>query len=522
MEVIFDILFVYALLYTIYFVALAIRNLNDNKFKISKRYAQFEEKDNIAVIIYAHNNKVTLNNLINQLKSQDYPFESYSIYVILDNCIDGSETIFEHEPYIKVINVSGVGTIGKDEAVSRLLERLKSDNTIDSYLFLDGDRSVPTDFLSNVNASLAKNAVISGETLIDEQSLGPIDKIKAAYQKYHMNFIRQARTLFGLAAMADSGVFVIRKEIIDQFGPIDFKSINDELKYSLLLSKVKYPCSYDSNIQTYVDTTTYTFKKPSLSFRLDLFKNCFTQVFKSNPVFAEHTFSLLYPNIWLLMFIYALILSHSYTYRFMVDFKVVVFAFMMLTIGFVISLVNSKLKPIEIVRLCLYPIYSICHIFKNFPPVRMLRAKIMNPKNLNSDVEKMGIDIIVNVGENQQIPCKLEFISEYGLAKIRFIYKHRKFTTNNYVRMIDAISELQDKLAQYNFTMRICSSCKHFRLCQDGSKNMLKGFCDNQFPSINVDGEKPTLVWNTCSEFEAIEKKEKVKEETSTEATPAQ
>jgi len=140
----------------------------------------------------------------------------------------------------------------------------------------------------------------------------------------------------------------------------------------------------------------------------------------------------------------------------------------------------------------------------------------MNPQNLNSDVEKMGIDIIVNVGEKQQIPCKLEFISEYGLAKIRFIYKHRKFTTNNYARMIDAISELQDKLAQYKFVMRICSSCKHFKLCQDGSQNLLKGFCDNQFPSINVEGEKPTLVWNTCSEFEPainIEKKEEPTEQ---------
>ncbi len=503
MEIIFDILFIYAALYTVYFLTLALKNLNDKKFEISKRYAQYDEKDNIAIVVYAHNNKVTLSNLIKELKGQDYPFESYKIFVLLDNCIDGSETLFEHEPYIKVVNISGVGTIGKDQAVSMLLDKLKDDETIDSYLFIDADRSVPPDFLSSVNASLTKNAVISGETLIETRFLGPIDKIKAAYQKYHMNFIRRSRTLLGLAASADSGVFVIRKEIIDRVGAVDFKSINDELKYSLLLSKIKYPCSYDPNIQTYVDTTNYTFKKPSLSYRLDLFKNCFTQIFKSNPIFIEHTFSLLYPNFWLLILIYAIVLKHSYMYRFMVDFKVVVFMFMMLSIGFVISLVNSKLNIREIVRLFLYPYYSICHILKNLPPVRMVKTKIMNPKNVSSDVEKMGIDILVNIGKTQQIPCKLEFVSEYGLAKIRFIYKNKKFTTNSYVRMIDALQELQEKLAQDRFVMRICASCKHFRSCPDGTRNVLKGICDNQFPSINIEGEKPTLVWNTCSEFES-------------------
>ena len=505
MEIILDILFLYVLIYTIYFVALAIRNLNDNPFRISKRYAQYDEKDSIAVVIYAHNNKVTLANLIKELKSQDYPFDSFKMFVLLDNCIDGSETLFEHEPYIKVVNIRDVGTIGKDQAISMLLEKLKADQTIDSYLFIDGDRSVPTDFLSTVNAALSQHSVLSGETLMTTQALGPIDQIKAAYQKYHMNFIRQARTLFGLAASADSEVFIIKKDIVDRVGAVDFKNVNEELKYSLLLSKIKFPCSYNSNIQTYVDTTNYEFRKPRLSYRLNLFKNCFTQIFSSNPVYAEHTMSLLYPNIWLVMLIYAAVLKHSYAYRFMVDFKIVVFAFMMLSIGFIISLVNSKLSAKEIVQLCLYPIYSICHIIKNLPPVRIVKAKIMNPENKESDIEKMGLDVLVNVGEKQQIPCKLEFISEYGLAKIKFIYKNRKFTTNSHIRMIDALKELEDKLKEYKFIIRICSSCKHFHSCIDGSTNVLKGTCDNQFPSIDVTGDKPTLVWNTCSEFKPVE-----------------
>lgn len=520
MEIILDILFLYVLVYTIYFVALAVRNLNDKTFQISKRYAQYDEKDNIAVVIYAHNNKGTLANLVNELKSQDYPFDSFKIFVLLDNCIDGSDALFAHEPYIKVVNIKDVGTIGKDQAISMLLEKLKVDQTIDSYLFIDGDRSIPADFLSTVNAALSSHSVLSGETLMETQNLGPIDKIKAAYQKYHMNFIRQARTLFGLAATADSGVFIIKKDIVDRVGAVDFKNINEELKYSLLLSKIKFPCSYNSNIQTYVDTTNYEFRKPRLTYRLNLFKNCFTQIFSSNPVYIEHTMSLLYPNIWLVLLIYAAVLKHSYAFRFMVDFKIVVFAFLMLTIGFVISLINSKLKVNEIFQLCLYPIYSICHIIKNLPPVRIVKAKLMNVEDPESEVEKMGIDVIVNVGEKQQIPCKLEFISEYGLAKIKFIYKNRKFTTNSHIRMIDSLKELEEKLKDYNFVIRICSSCKHFHSCIDGTTNVLKGTCDNQFPSIDVSGDKPTLVWNTCSEFSPIEANPEIEQLANEEKIP--
>ena len=223
-------------------------------FKIEKRYSQYEEKDNIAVVIYARNNKITLENLIRELKMQDYPINNFRVFVILDNCSDNSEQLFANEAFVNLINITGVGTVGKDQAVSMLIERLSKDQTIDSYVFLDADRSIPANFLTTVNSALVNNSALSGETLIITDNLGPVDKIKAAYQKYHMNFMRKARSLFGLASSADSGVFIIKKDIVDEIGSVDFKDINTELKYSMLLSKIKCPCTYNPNIQTYVDT----------------------------------------------------------------------------------------------------------------------------------------------------------------------------------------------------------------------------------------------------------------------------
>lgn len=506
MELILDILYIYAAIYSLYFLALAFRNLNDKPFKIEKRYSQYEKKDNLAVVIYARNNRVTLENLIKELKMQDYPINNFRIFVILDNCTDGSEQLFLKEAFINVINIKDVGTVGKDQAVSMLIERLTKDDTIDSYVFIDADRSIPANFLTTVNSALVKNSALSGETLILTDNLGPVDKIKAAYQKYHMNFLRKARSLFGLAASADSGVFVIKKAIVDKIGSVDFKDINSELKYSLLLSKINCPCTYNPNIQTYVDTANYEFRKPRLSARLELFKNCFTEIFSGkNFVFAEHTFSLLNPNIWLVLLIYAAIMKHSYRYYFFVDFKIVLFSFLILLAGFGISLINSKLRFKEILLLCLYPIYSLCHIIKNLPPVRIIRNKIAQREELPEGTEKLVIDAFVMNSAGRELPCKLEFISESGLAKIKFMYKNRKFLTGRHLRMIDALQEIRQKLSDYGFVLKICSCCKYFTSNVDGSTNMLKGFCSSDYPSPSIKEPRPTLIWNSCTDFEPAE-----------------
>jgi hypothetical protein len=504
MEYILDILYIYAAAYTLYFLALALRSLNDKKFTAERYYAQYEDKDVFAIVVYAHNNKTSLASLVQEIKAQDYPADHVKVFVILDNCIDNSEELFVNESFIHVINIKEMGTVGKDKAVSVLLERLTRDQSIDSYIFIDGDRNIPDNFLSTVNAALVNHSVLSGETLMLTDTLGPVDKIKAAYQKYHMNFIRKSRSLFGLASQADSGVFIIKKDIVDKITTVDFKDINSELKYTLLLSKIGYPCYYNPNIQTFVDTVSYEFRKPKLSARLDLFKSCFTKIWSRNFVFAENTLSLLYPNCLLLLIIYFWLLKHSYNYWFMVDFKVVVFSFMLLIFGFGISLVKARLTKQETGLLFAYPLYSLCHVIKNLPPVRALAVKFQKREDVFSGVEKFTVDSIV-MSNSRQLPCKLEFISENGLAKVRFIFKRKKFTTLSHIRMIDALQELKTKLHEYGFILKICYCCTSFKSSKDGTMNMLKGTCHCDYPSPSFSEAKPTLIWNSCNKFESLQ-----------------
>lgn len=500
MELILNILFIYITIYSIYFLFLAIRNLSDRKFRIQQKYNNFSYKNNFCIMIYSHNNEATLENLVKQIKEQDYPLENFSTYVILDNCSDNSEKLFVNDNFVQVFNIKDQETIGKDQAISILLEKLSSMQNCNAYVFLDASRYVENDFLFSINSALMESPVISGSTTLVSNSLNLRKKIKVIFHKYYSNFLLKSRSLAGLATTIDSDILVMRQDIMEKIGCIDFQNINTELKYSLLLSKIGCKCTFNPNVKTYINVDDFDLRIPSLSTRINLFKNCFTQIWTKNFAFNEHVLSLLTPNVILLLVSYVYLLKYSFNYYFIVDFSVVLLSFAALILGFSISLLNSKLKSTEFPFLFLYPIYSLGHIFKNLPICRKIRNKITGKKTDELNTQKLTVDVTVTDGKNN-IPCKLELISENGLAKVKFMFKKKKFTTATHLRMVDAISELTTKLSDYGFVLKICQCCKHFAPNVDGSTNMVKGFCDFEFSNGYQNGQLPTLLWNSCRGF---------------------
>ena len=501
MEFILYIIYLYILIYTLYMFVLSVRNLKDKPFFFVFKFLRYDDiKNNFALIIYSHNHKECLQELIEQIKMQDYPLANFKVYAILDDCNDGSERLFEYDNFVHVMNIHDVGTLGKNKAIAMLLEEIKKDSSIDAYIFIDSIRKIEPDFLTLANAALRKADAITGEVHINRDNLDIVDKIKAVYKKYQANFFKQARSLLGLATQVDSGLFIIKKSALEDIKSINFKDVNSELEFSLLLSKSGHKCVYNPNIQSYILGQDCSFRKPRLTKRLNLLKNNFRNLKTINLTFVEHVCSLLNPNIWFIVAAYAILIGYSYNYPFIVKCNVVIFTAILMLAIFGISLVNAKLNAKEVFLLFLYPIYSICHIIKNFPPVRYLLKAI--GANTDKEVDKLVIDVLVQTKHGDR-SCKLEFIStENELSKIRFIYKNKKYTTSSHLRMIDALQQLKSKMEDYGLILKICSCCANFTSCADGSTNMLKGQCHNEFPSPLLNEPRPTLIWNSCSSFE--------------------
>ena len=501
MKYILFILYVYLIIYTLYMFVLACRNLKDKRITLEKKYSAYDSiKNNLAVVIYAHNNRSGLEELVNELKMQDYPLGNFKVYAVLDNCNDGSEVMFENDRFVHVLNIQDVGTLGKTQSISMLINSIKDDEDIDAYVFIDAIRRVDSDFLTLANVAINKSDAVTGEVNISRENLDIIDKIKAVYKKYIANFFKQARTLCGLATIVDSGLFVVRKDVVDNIGGIDFKDINSELEFSIELSKMGHKCVYNPNIQSYVYGQDISFKKPRLTRKFAIIKDNLKNLLTLNFAFIEHIFSLLNPNFWLITASYALIIWFASQYKFVVSLSSVIVSAAILGFVFILSLVNAKMSKKEVCLLFFHPVYSICHIIRNFPPVRYVLKKVWSGSD--RDIDKLTMDVAVLTKHGER-PCRLEFVStESGLAKIRFIYRNKKYTTDSHLGMIYALQQLKSKMNDYGLTLKICSCCAKFRSQVDGSANMLKGKCHNDYPSPLLSEPPTTLIWNTCNCFE--------------------
>ena len=72
MEFILYLVYLYVLVYSLYLLVLAVRNLKDKPFSIERKYSRYDDsKANFAVIIYSHNHKECLEEFVEELKMQD-------------------------------------------------------------------------------------------------------------------------------------------------------------------------------------------------------------------------------------------------------------------------------------------------------------------------------------------------------------------------------------------------------------------------------------------------------------------
>ena len=494
------ILYFYITCFTIYLAVLALQSLRRQKKVRDKYTAKYH---NMCVIVYSHNNKETLEQLVKLLKGQDYPASCYSVYVILDNCSDDSEVLLNSELNINVFNIKNMDTVGKTQAYSILIEKLSQVQGLDAFVFLDANYYVRHDFLTDVNFYLHKHSVLSTyvEPIITRK-LSFIEKIKFVYGKYITCFITEMRARTGLSNILNSNAFVIKKSVLDKIGYLEVGDINTELKYSLEISEKGERVHFTTDLRSYSDFENFFIKYPDMSTRFELF---WSYVKKFDFRFLNHTefiFSQVAPNWLLVLLIYSWLGYYTFNVNFSIDFKTIVSQAAILIITVFAGLLIAKIKNHEIGYLLLYPAYSLGRLIYNFPPfiwTRALFKKITTP----STVEKMLVDVWVSDGK-KDFPCKLELISTNGLSSVTFInMKGKKFTTkNNHLRITDALQELSAKLSEHGLSLKICQGCKYYQPNIDGSTNMIKGFCKYNFPDRVPGDILPTLLWNTCEKYE--------------------
>lgn len=495
-----EILYIYITIFAIYFVVYAAV-LSTPAKKIRDKYTP--KDSNICVVVYATGKSDTLENLVKQLKNQNYPKSSYTIYTILDKCENISEVTFQSDLNVNVVSINNIEPIGKSQAYSIIAEKLYEVPNLDAYVFLDSKNYVDSDFLMNVNYYLTKYDVFNPTLTYLPQDDEPDfwQNVKIIYSRFINKFISISRTRLGLTNILNTDSFVIRKSLLNRIAVFDFRNIVSELEYTLRLAKEGISVAVIDDLRVYDSIEKFDFRTPSLTKRLGImFSNLTKQ--PQTLISRELLLSQAAPN-WLMFtigFLFPLIHTHNFPAA--ISYSTVLITFVIFLIAFCVSLLKMQFYPKECLYLFAYPLLSLGRLAYNFPTCRGIR-NIFNKTTRKHSIEKMLTNVIITDG-TRDVQAQLELISDDGLAKVTFINPNgKKYTTkNNHLRMIDALRELSAKLKDYGMTLKICQNCKYFQTLVDGSTNMVKGTCNCEFDGRTPGDIIPTLVWNTCPKFE--------------------
>ena len=481
-------------------------------YQIQQKYFNHPYCNQLSIIIYTQNDEKNIVGLLDKLNKQDYLKSNYQVHIILDNCTDNSSNMLEFVGGAKIWRIGENETLGKDAAISWLLERLISFQNVNAYVFLDVNKQIDDNFLSNINSALFTGDVLVGSVQLYSNEETFAEKIKITYNKFNNRIINTGRRflLNGLAKCIDSDITIIKQEVLEKVKCIDFKDVDSELKYTTLLVKNRIIPKFAPNVVVYADAKTYEFKKQSLKRKLSLFIHCASLLFTTNFKFIEHVFYLLSPN-FLFMTLLALSIA-SFTFNFD-NMALFIRHFLMMgllpaaIIAWIFAISLTKLQKGEIAALTLYPFYKLFKPVSNITFLKKIISKMWTPKKSVQIYEKFSVDVDVCGGE-KMFKCKLDIIKEDDFTKAIFWFKKKKYISAPHLRTYEAVGEIIDKLDAHGFRLKVCQTCGYFCPKLETETNELKGIChcERNFDSFDdaqrtSGNDKETFYWNLCEKY---------------------
>ena len=109
-------------------------------------FAEAKRCHKLGIVISARNEENVLPNLIDSIKSSDYPTNYYEIFVIADNCTDNTASVCKNLG-CTVIERFDTTRIGKGYALNYFFTKLHTDTAYqdkipEAYIIIDADKSL--------------------------------------------------------------------------------------------------------------------------------------------------------------------------------------------------------------------------------------------------------------------------------------------------------------------------------------------------------------------------------------------
>lgn len=224
-----------------------------------RKKTEFAPQKTFAVLVAAHNEEEVVGALMENLKHLDYPREMYDVFVICDNCTDGTARIVREHGMNACVRTNN-NQRGKGYAIEWMLKELWSmPRQYDAVVMFDADNLAHPNFLREMNNDLCSGAkVIQG--YIDTKN--PEDSwITAAYgiSYWYINRLWQlSRHNLGMANFLGGTGMCFETNLLKEIG-WGATSLVEDLEFTMRSAmKNVYPrFNYDAKV---FDEKPLTFK----------------------------------------------------------------------------------------------------------------------------------------------------------------------------------------------------------------------------------------------------------------------
>lgn len=211
----------------------------------TRRFAPARRQHRYAIVIAARNEEAVIGRLLESIRLQDYPSELLTVFVVADNCTDGTAQAARsggavcYERCDPDHRTKGYAL----EYLFSCIERDYGTDAFEGYFVFDADNLLNRDYVSRMN-----EAFDAGERIVTScrasKNFGD-NWISASYALHWLRTVRmehRARSVFGLATRIQGTGFLFASELVKNGW--HYTSLTEDRAFTADAVAAGYPISY--------------------------------------------------------------------------------------------------------------------------------------------------------------------------------------------------------------------------------------------------------------------------------------
>jgi 1,2-diacylglycerol 3-beta-glucosyltransferase len=193
-----------------------------------------EDKYRFAIIIPSHNEEKVIEKALIHCFDLNYQKEKYDVYVVADNCEDGTKAIAERFTRVRILERVDKTRVGKPYALEYAFKHIDISN-VDAVVVLDADSIIAPNFLTVMSGKLGKNhRAIQGRNEISNWDRNMFTYLMAVGNVIVNSLLFTPRSRLGLDCFILGTGYCLHKSLLPLFIKSRY-SISEDIELSLEL-----------------------------------------------------------------------------------------------------------------------------------------------------------------------------------------------------------------------------------------------------------------------------------------------